>query len=81
MDFHKTLRPETFSQGIEGVVGRLDIPGDEPVKIVLSENFGQLPVRQDAFFDLDDPRQNQKNVVSFWTDTGVDLHIKWASFP
>jgi len=45
----------------------------EPEKIILSQNFGQLPVRQDAFFDLDDPRQNQKNVVSFRTDTGVTI--------
>ena len=71
VDFHKALRPETFSQGIEGVVGRLDIVGDEPVKIVLSENFGQLTVRQDTFFDLDDPCQDQKNAESLWTDTCV----------
>jgi len=31
VDFHKTLRAETFSQGIEGVVGWLDIVSDEPV--------------------------------------------------
>ena len=31
VDFHKTIWPETFSQGIEGVVGRLDMFGDEPV--------------------------------------------------
>ncbi len=76
VDFYKTLRPETFSQGIEGVVGWLDIFGDEPVKVVLSENFGQLPVRQDAFFDLDDPRQNRKNIVSFRTDTGVTIDYR-----
>ena len=34
------------------------------------------PVRQDAFFDLDDPRQNQKNVVSFRTDTCVTIDYR-----
>lgn len=74
MDFHKTLRPQPSPQGVEGVVGRLDIPGGETVKVVLSQNLGQLPVRQDTFFDLDDARQNQKNVVSFGTDAGVAVN-------
>jgi len=76
MDFHKARRPETFSQGVEGIVSWLDIIGDEPVEIVLPENFGQLPIRQDAFFDLDDPSQDQKNIVSFRTDAGVTIDYR-----
>ena len=74
MDFHETLWPQPPPQGVKGVVGRLDIPGDETVKVVLSQNLGQLPVQQDTFFDLDDARQNQKSIVSFVTDAGVAVN-------
>jgi hypothetical protein len=32
-----------------------------------------MPIRQIAYYDLDDLRQNQKNIVSFQTDAGVTI--------
>jgi len=53
MNFRETIDAKPSSQGIESVMSRLAIVGDEPVKIVLFQRPGQLPICQDEFFDLE----------------------------
>lgn len=80
VNFDKTFWPKPLPQGVEGIVSRLNILGDEPVQVVLFQSIGQLPVRQGAFFDLDDQCQDKINIVSFGTDTGIAVNNRQDGF-
>jgi hypothetical protein len=73
MDLGKTLYSESFSQGMEGVVGWFYISGDKAVKIVFPERPGQLPIRQNPFFDLNHAGQDQGSAIPFRACTGIGV--------
>ncbi len=81
VDLCKACGTESPSQRVKGVVSRLNIAGDEAVQIVLSQSLCQLAIRQDTFFDLDHPRQDQEDSVPFRTDSGVSIHHWFDGMP
>lgn len=64
MDFRKPIDAKPSSQGMESIMSRLAIVGDEPVEIVLFQCLGQLPICQDAFSDLENPGEYERGSIT-----------------
>jgi hypothetical protein len=74
MNFGISIDAKPSSQTIESIMSRPAIVGDEPVKIVLFQRPGKLPIRQDAFSDLENPGKNERGSITPGAYPDVMLH-------